>query len=130
MNETDTIERDLTVPMQAEVDAEPATREAAAQEYPEGVVAAPLGNLDEGGIEMHILPVDAWRSSAQTALRSGDFETWAQSSLAGDDFERWLERDPTLGEIKAMFDVWGEKTGQSTGKSGSSAAFSRGTPRR
>ncbi len=116
-------EADATVAAQAEVDHEADAATEAPVEYPKGTVEVPLGDH-----VIHVLPVDSWRSSAQSALRTGDFDAWAELCLAGNDFDDvWAEVAPPLGGITAMFDVWAERTGQSAGKSRNSLRFSRRT---
>ena len=111
-------EHDSTAALQAEVATEDERHDVEA-EYPPGTVECKLGEHT-----IHVLPTDSWKGYANTALREGDFETWAEVSLAGDDYDKvWCEADPTVGEINALFDEFAKKTGQDSGKS---RAFRRG----
>lgn len=96
------------------------------EQPPPGCTAVKLG--EHGTIR--ILPPEQWTSSAQGALRSGDFDGWAEQSVFAPDFEDvWCEandgRGPYLGTINDMFDVWAKATGQRPGKSRTPGRFSR-----
>lgn len=85
---------------------------------PPGTIAVELG---EGGPTIRILPYTDWSSRSISAVRAGDFESWAQDCLAGWDFDIWLEhrdnKGPTFADIQYAMDQWQERGGQSAGKS-------------
>lgn len=72
------------------------------------------------GRDVDVKPLRKWRSSAISAMRSGDFEVWARTSLDGDGYDVWLDVDPTIEEVEALFAQWTEATGQSPGESSAS----------
>lgn len=61
------------------------------------------------GEEIEVRPVDQWRKSAMTALRTGDLDTWAEQALTDDGFDVWDELDPTFAEIGEFFASFGDE---------------------
>jgi hypothetical protein len=86
--------------------------------------------VELAGEPIEVLPVRQWRSSALRALREGDFEDWAERSLTENGHEKWLEVDPTIEEVEAFFEAWGEKSGERVGKSSPSRRSSTRTRKR
>lgn len=96
--------------------------------------AADFITLPLKDIEVRVLPVQDWPSSAMRALNGGDFDTWAEKCLvdddAGDDYQKWSDLDPTIGQVEEFFLAWEEQSGQNRGKSPAAARSSRRTRRR
>jgi hypothetical protein len=97
--------------------------------------AAPLGAAvplvtDAGEFDVTVPPPGKWRTRANRALREGDFDSWAELVLSAEDFDSWIEADPTNDDVEAFFKAWADVTGESRGKSSTSAASSRSTRRR
>lgn len=75
-------------------------------------VEVPLGERT-----VQVIPLRAWRSSAISALRAGNFELWASKCLTPETLPVWREVDPTIDEIEALFRDWSTITGQSAPES-------------
>lgn len=81
------------------------------------------------GTPVEVLPVKDWRTRAIRAMRDGDFDTWAESSLGDGCYVIWQRVDPTLSEVEAFFEAWGEASGQSVGGSRASRRSVKSTAR-
>lgn len=110
--------------MGAELEAVQADADAS----PDGVTV-PLVT-EAGEFPVTIPPPGRWKSRANTALRVGDFTTWAQLVLSEDDFESWSEGDPTNDEVEDFFRAWKKTSGEDPKGSGRSPRSSRSTARR
>lgn len=71
------------------------------------------------GVTVRVLPARMWRLSGYSAIKQGDFLTWAQKCLASDaDYEAFVEADPTFEQINKFFERFGEATGEGSGEVG------------
>ncbi len=92
--------------------------EVAAEQEPDipaGALAVPLA-----GTTVHVKPVKKWFSGTHTALRTGDFDSWAETALIPGDFDIWCSLNEGNGpdgeQIDAMFEAWNKLTGVAAGK--------------
>ncbi len=77
------------------------------------------------GQPVHILDPQEWFSAANTALRMGDWDSWAEMCLTGDEYQTvWCRLNggngPRRREIEDMFVLYHQVTGQDVGKAPSS----------
>jgi|GEM_PF-1764599 len=100
---------------------------AAEADVPDDVVTVPLGPDKR---LVHVLPPGRWRSSANNAMQTGDFEGWAELCLTPGSYEVWCDVDPTLDEVMDMFAAVRRLTGQDVGKQSMSRRSLMGTRRR
>lgn len=87
-----------------------------------------LGKL--AGRDIKVPPVKAWRSSAVSAMKDGDFEHWAKVTLDNDGWDLWVDVDPTMAQIEALFESLSGQMGVSRGNSRAQRRSSRSTRRR
>ncbi len=70
-------------------------------------------------VSVRVLPARMWRLSGYSAIKEGDFLTWAQKCLASEgDTEAFIDADPTFEQINRFFERFGESTGEPTGEAG------------
>lgn len=78
-----------------------------------------------------VAPVRRWKSSAHSALRQGDFETWASKVLTeGTYSSAWQALDPDLDQINAIFKAWEQAAGEDAPKRRPASPSSRTTRKR
>ena len=101
---------------------------AAETTNPDGSIVVPL-TTRYGSANITVPPANQWGSRARHALWYGDDDwTWATRTLAPGDVQKWADLDPNLDDVKAFFDAWGTKVGQSLGESVASRGSSAPTP--
>lgn len=110
------IDRGPAEDLASEVDAEEAKKEGPARDIPDGAIAVPLA-----GTTVHVLAPLDWPTRANSAVQTGDFETWAYDCLIPGDYDVWCEvrdgRGPTIGDVTEMMKEFQRLTGQSVPKS-------------
>lgn len=78
-----------------------------------------LVELIPGEVSVRVLPARMWRLSGYSAIKDGDFLTWAAKCLASmDDYEAFIDADPTFEQINAFFTRFGEATSEPSGEEG------------
>lgn len=81
-------------------------------EVPRGTVKVTIA-----GVQVRVLPMDQWFSSANEHLQYMRMNLWAQDALYEPDLPLWMGinggRGPRNGEVDKMFIEYGAKTGQS-----------------
>lgn len=78
-----------------------------------------LVELITGEVSIRVLPARMWRLSGYSAIKEGDFLTWAKKCLASDeDYEAFIDADPTFEQINQFFTRFGAATGEPTGEVG------------
>ena len=82
------------------------------------------------GLTVRVPPAGQWRQSANDALNSGAFNTWASSVLTSADAQAWIDADLTNDEVTAFFRAWAAETGVGLGGSRASRRSSARTARR
>ena len=71
------------------------------------------------GTSVRVLPARMWRLSGYSAIKEGDFLTWAKKCLAStEDYDAFVDADPTFEQINRFFERFGETTGEATGEVG------------
>lgn len=96
---------------------------------PTGGVSVPLVT-DVGECMVIVPPPGKWRTTANRALREGDFDLWAELVLSEDDYRAWLDAEPVNDDVEKFFEAWGDASGENSGKSRPSQRSSKGTARR
>lgn len=77
-----------------------------------------LVELITGEVSVRVLPARMWRLSGYSAIKEGDFLTWAKKCLASeDDYRAFVEADPTFEQINQFFNRFGETSGDMPGES-------------
>lgn len=72
------------------------------------------------GTHVRVLPPRMWRVSSLSAMRAGDFDTWAKKALAStEDYEVFMDVDPTLEQVETFMKNLNEES--SEGKSRTSS---------
>jgi hypothetical protein len=70
-------------------------------------------------VSVRVLPARMWRLSGYSAIKEGDFLTWAAKCLASmEDYEAFIDADPTFEQINRFFERFGSATGEVTGQVG------------
>lgn len=77
------------------------------------------------GQPVHVIDPQEWFSAANTAMRMGDWDSWAEMCLAGNEYQTvWCRLNggngPRRREIEDMFVMYHQVTGQDVGKAPSS----------
>lgn len=93
----------------------------------DGAVQVALG--DDGPL-LWVPDQRQWRSSALSALNTGNFQAWADRTLAEEDAEAWEDHDPTVDEVEAFFEAHAKLSGADVGKRRRSARGARPMRRR
>lgn len=83
------------------------------------------------GQSVRVLPPKMWRVSSLSAMRVGDFDTWAKKALASEeDYEVFMDVDPTLEQVETFMKNLNEVSGEGNSKTSSRSARRSKTTRR